>query len=118
MNELSEARRGDGSRTRNGLSASEQIRALAYTVLADGQAHERTEIARLAREKGLDPRNVAYALKGRFEETKNQAGRVCYRDPAAEPDEPEWQRRWNEDQIAAVIAANGGTPDRTYLDDE
>jgi hypothetical protein len=100
------------------LSAADQIRAIAYTLLADGRVHERAEIARLARERGLDPRNVAYALKGHFEETKSESGRVCYRDPVADPDEPEWMRRWNEDQIAAVVAANGGKPSPTYLPDE
>jgi hypothetical protein len=110
--------RGRGGQ-KNGPTASDQIRAIAYKLLADGDIHERTEIVKLAREKGANPRNVAYALKGRFEETKNESGRVSYRDPAAGgPDEPEWSRLWSEDQIAAVVQANGGTPDCTYVDDE
>jgi hypothetical protein len=48
--ELSEARHGHDSRERKkGPSAADQIRALAYTLLADGEVHERTEIAKLAR---------------------------------------------------------------------
>jgi hypothetical protein len=97
-------------------SKAQQVRAIAYTVLADGEPHERREIARLVREHGIDPKHINYALEGRFEKTRNEAGRPCYRDPAADPDEPEWMRRWNEDQIAGAVAALGCTPDRTYLD--
>jgi hypothetical protein len=71
------------------------------------------------RGQGINGQVVVTSLKNRFEMRKDERGRVSYRDPAAGgADEPEWMRRWNEDQIGALTAANGGRPDTTYLKDD
>ena len=83
-----------------------RIRDVALRVLADGEGHERREISKAVREAGLDPNSLNKALEGHFDRYVNEYGRPCYRDPAADPEEPGWMRQWNEDQLAA-LGANG-----------
>jgi hypothetical protein len=56
------------------------VREVASRILADGHAHESTEIRQAVRAAGLSPNNLVSALKGRFEKYTNAAGTVVYRD--------------------------------------
>jgi hypothetical protein len=95
-------------------TASEQIRAIAAEMLADGRSRERRVLAKAVRDAGVKSEGLDAALSRdpRFERDHNVAGRPIWRDisvprpaaPAPVPDseKPEWMR--------TPIAANGAMP--------
>ena len=64
------------------LSNAEGLRQVARELLSDGRFHPRKELARAAREAGLNANHLESALRNRFERNSNIDGTV-YRDPEA-----------------------------------
>jgi hypothetical protein len=112
--------RGEMNSRKSGSNA-ERLREVAREVLADGRVHERREIARAARERGLNPAGLRQALSGHFEDGTSMDGRPTYRDPSvpspyrdprsvSDDEKPEWLRDHppaHEPGEAEVVAANG-----------
>jgi len=67
------------------VSAAAQIREVVAEVLSDGRHHERRELAKVVRERGLSSRNLDNALRTKdFERGENVTGRPTYRLRQAE----------------------------------
>jgi hypothetical protein len=110
-----------GMNSQKPASNAERLREVARGVLADGRVHERREIARAARRRGLNPAGLTQALSGHFEDGTSMDGRPTYRDPlvpspyrdprsVSDDEKPDWLRNHppaHESGEAEVIAANG-----------